>query len=312
MDIAAKQAELDAVLWYHEFDFGNGLRTQNHCHHIEDHRRIWRFIESHLSAIDFRGRSVLDIGSWDGYWSFFAEKRGARSVLASDDLNQNWSAGRGIHLAKELLGSSVEVNQNLSVYDLASLGRKFDVILFLGVYYHLHAPFPALAQIRHCCHPGTVVVIDGPVATALRPNEALYDFAGHNCEWLPTVEALQQLLCATYFNSAVAGYLDPPPVPLPPPPPPAPPPGRLGWRWRLGMCGDALRGARADMASRLAGVLPPQRVEAPPQPRQNENKRVLLTCTPHEGAVELHYYRPPFGLHAYDPRFRDGGTRAAA
>ena len=122
MDLAAKQAELDGVTWYHEFDFGNGLRTRTHSPHIEDHRRIWRFIESHLSEIDFRGKSVLDIGSWDGYWSFFAEKRGARSVLASDDLGQNWSQGRGIHLAKELLGSSVQINQNLSVYNLASLG----------------------------------------------------------------------------------------------------------------------------------------------------------------------------------------------
>lgn len=306
MDIAAKQAELDAVTWYHAFDFGNGLRTKTHCHHIDDHRRIWRFIESHLDGIDFRDKSVLDIGAWDGYWSFFAESRGARAVLASDDLGQNWSAGRGIHLAKELLGSSVEVNQNLSVYDLASLGRTFDVILFLGVYYHLHDPFHALAQIRHCCHPGTIVVIDGPVATALRPNEALYDFAGHNCEWLPTVEALRQLLCATYFTPAVAGYLDPPPAP---PPPRPPEPGPLGWRWRLGMCRDALRGSRPGMDQRLAGVLPPRMV---PQPRPDENRRVLLTCAAHEGAVDLHYYRPPFGLHAYDPRFRDAPLRAAA
>ncbi|MBP3960728.1 DUF1698 domain-containing protein [Gemmata sp. G18] len=305
MDIAAKQAELDAVTWYHEFDFGNGLRTKTHCHQIEQHRHIWKFMESHLATIDFRDKSVLDIGAWDGYWSFFAEKRGARSVLASDDLGQNWSQGRGIHLAKELLGSSIEIDQNQSVYTLGARGQKFDVILFLGVYYHLHDPFHALAQIRHCCHPNTIVVVDGPVATNLEPNEALYDFPNQYCEWLPTVGALQQVLTATYFANTVAGYLEPQ---APPPPPLAPPPGRLGWRWRIEMCRAALRGSRPDMVTLLDNVTP----EPPPPPPHAHNKRVLLTCTPHEGAGTYHY-RPPFGLDAYDPRFRNArGARTAA
>jgi tRNA (mo5U34)-methyltransferase len=298
MDIAAKQAELDSVTWYHEFDFGNGLRTRTHCAHVEGHRRIWRSVESHLAAVDFRGKSVLDIGSWDGYWSFYAERRGARSVLASDDLGQNWSAGRGIHLAKELLGSSVEVNQNLSVYDLTSLGRKFDVILFLGVYYHLHDPFYALAQIRHCCHPATAVIVGGPAGTAIPPGTARYTFAEHECEWLPTEGALRQLLEAAYFRGAAVGS-------LPPPPSDAPPPGRLGWRWRLGMCLDALRGSRAGMAGRLEAVLPAA------DRRLGECSHVVHVCSPFEGEVGLHVYRPPFGLHAYDPRFRGAPARAA-
>ncbi len=218
-------------------------------------------------------------------------------MLASDDLGQNWSAGRGIHLAKELLGSSVEINQNLSVYDLASTGRTFDVILFLGVYYHLHDPFYALAQIRHCCHPGTVVVVDGPVATALRGGEALHNYADRECEWLPTAEALRQMLRATYFADADAQYLDAPSVPGVP----------LGWRWRLGTAWAALRGARPAMLERLTRVVPQMR----PLPNAH-SRRLILTCTPHDGANELHSYRPPFGLHAYDPRFRDAPASRAA
>lgn len=294
MDIAAKQAELDAVTWYHEFDFGNGLRTQTHCHQIESHRRVWAFVEAQLAKVDFRGKSVLDIGSWDGYWSFYAEKRGAKSVLASDDLGQNWSQGRGIHLAKELLGSSVEIDQNLSVYDLPSRGRKFDVILFMGVYYHLHDPFYALAQIRHCCHPDTVVVVSGPVGATLRANASVYNFPDHNCEWLPSEGALKQLLAATYFTDPKIAYYDPTAETAAP--------GRLGWRWRLKMCADALRGSRPAMSARLAEVLP----------KEDASKLCVYTCSAHEGEVGIHFYRPPFGLHAYDPRFRTAPARRAA
>ena len=143
------QAMIDEVAWYHEFDFGNGLKTRPTLE-IDFHRKVWKFIESQLDAIDFKGKTVLDIGCWDGYWSFYAEKRGASEVLASDDVTQNWAGGNGLRLAKQLLGSKVEVNQRLPVYDLASLGRRFDIVLCLGVYYHLIDPFYALAQIRHC------------------------------------------------------------------------------------------------------------------------------------------------------------------
>lgn len=296
---AVTQADLDAVTWYHEFDFGNGLRTRTHCHQIDQHRRVWEFVESQLAAVDFRGKSVLDIGAWDGYWSFYAEKRGARSVLASDDLGQNWSQGRGIHLAKELLGSAVEIDQNLSVYDLATRGRTFDVILFLGVYYHLHDPFYALAQVRHCCSPNAVVIVNGPVGTKLRADASLYNFADHNCEWLPTEGAMRQLLTATYFTTLGTAHYDPAVG--------VPEPGRLGWRWRLKMARAALGGSRAAMTARLTEVLPTD-----DESTRTANKLTVFTCRPHDGAVDLHVYRPPFGLHAYDPRFRDQPARRAA
>src|SRR2546427_7379454 len=131
------QEEIDAVIWYHEFDFGNGLVARSNTPDVAYHRRSWRFIERQLAAVDFHGKSVLDIGCWDGYWSFYAERRGAASVLASDDVTQNWADGRGLPLARELLGSNVEIRQDVSIYDLSSLNRQFDIILCLGVFYHL-------------------------------------------------------------------------------------------------------------------------------------------------------------------------------
>jgi tRNA (mo5U34)-methyltransferase len=107
---------------------------------------------------------VLDIGCWDGYRSFYAEKQGAKSVLATDDISQNWGGNRGLQLAKTLLGSSVETKDDVSICDLRSLGRTFDVVLCLGVCYHLVDSFYAFAQVRHCCHPNTVVVFEGDAA----------------------------------------------------------------------------------------------------------------------------------------------------
>lgn len=292
MDLAAVQQRIDAITWYHEFDFGNGLRTKPKFAADHGHKAVWEFTRRQLDATDFRNKSVLDIGAWDGYWSFHAEKRGARRVLATDDLSQNWADGSGIFLAKQLLNSSIDVRQDMSVYRLASLNETFDVILFLGVYYHLHDPFYAFSQIRHCCHPGTVVLIDGPVTLGLGPGEALYNFADHSCEWLPTVGGLQQLFRATYFNEVSHALMDGAK-------PAEADAGRLGWRYRLGAAWDSLRGSRHGIRERAKMISPPAA-----SPRDNV-RRMFMTCTPREGNEELHSYPPPFGLRAYDPRFRN-------
>ena len=112
---------IDRIHWYHEFDFGNGLRAEVKTPDAQSHRALWRFIEAELDKIDFAGKTVLDIGCWDGYWSFYAERRGAARVLATDDRSQNWTGSAGFHLAKELLQSSVECDLELSVYDLSKL-----------------------------------------------------------------------------------------------------------------------------------------------------------------------------------------------
>jgi tRNA (mo5U34)-methyltransferase len=169
---------------------------------VEAHRRVWRFIEEGLAAVDFNNKSVLDVGAWDGYWSFYAERRGAASVLATDDLTQNWGSGDGIHLAKRLLGSAVDIKQDQSVYELARLGRPFDVVLCLGVYYHLVDPFHAFAQIRHCCHPGTVVVLEGDVVCG-------HGFAesGEPGIFIPSASALRTMLRAAYLEVRSQSFL---------------------------------------------------------------------------------------------------------
>jgi tRNA (mo5U34)-methyltransferase len=200
------QDRIDRIHWYHEFDFGHGLRAQVKTPDAESHRRLWRFIETELDKIDFAGKSVLDIGCWDGYWSFYAERRNAARVLATDDSGQNWAGSAGFNLAKELLGSTVESDLNTSIYDLeAKLKTKFDIILCLGVFYHIFDPFYAFAQIRHCCHPNAMVIFEGDVFFCLIESAiqsaALY---GRNVSqaprFVPDPGTLRLLINATYFT----------------------------------------------------------------------------------------------------------------
>jgi tRNA (mo5U34)-methyltransferase len=161
------QDRIDSINWYHEFSFDNGLIATSKAIDVEHHRKVWSFISSKLDSIEFAAKTVLDIGCWDGYWSFYAEQRGAARVIATDDVEQNWAGDKGLILARELLNSAIEINTNLSVYRLSELQTKFDIILCLGVYYHLIDPFYAFAQIRHCCHDNTIVVFEGDLVSNL-------------------------------------------------------------------------------------------------------------------------------------------------
>jgi len=132
-----QQARVESIAWYHEFDFGNGVRTRTSHENPEGVRQVWRFIEQQLDNVPFAGASVLDVGAWDGYWSFLAEDRGATRVLATDDATQRWANQGGVRVARELLGSRIDIREDVPVYEIANLGPEFDIILCLGVFYHL-------------------------------------------------------------------------------------------------------------------------------------------------------------------------------
>ena len=196
------QSRVDQITWYHEFDFGNGVRTRSSHENIAGVRDVWRFIEDQLERVPFGGADVLDVGAWDGYWSFLAERRGAATVLATDDASQRWptASPSGILLARELLGSRIAVREDLPVYNLAALGLTFDVILVLGVFYHLWDPLHALVQVRHCCHRDTIVIIEGELAYAgTTPYEARY-FQSDWQECILAAPLLERLLQLAYFR----------------------------------------------------------------------------------------------------------------
>jgi tRNA (mo5U34)-methyltransferase len=117
-------------------------------------RRFDRRLRLLKIPADLSGKTVLDIGAWDGFFSFEFERRGAKRVLAIDSYAWSPRPGgfpRGLEcflLAREFLGSKVEY-QRLDLYDLdpAAVGT-FDLVFCAGVLYHMRHPLLGLERIR--------------------------------------------------------------------------------------------------------------------------------------------------------------------
>lgn len=123
-----------------------------------------------LAEIDFRGKTVLDVGCWDGALSFEAEKLGARFVVATDSFVWKLpvlSGRRGFDLAHRLLGSKVRARE-IDVLELCpnyvsieQCGGRFDVVLFFGILYHMRHPLLALEKVRGVTVDGGMAIVEG-------------------------------------------------------------------------------------------------------------------------------------------------------
>lgn len=127
--------------WYHSIDLGDGLVTPGQ----RPLTALMQMLHQVGFPDSFEGLSVLDIGTWDGFFSFEAEKRGAKRVVAVDLDPPDF---HGFSTARALLDSRVEYIQG-SAYDLSpEIQGTFDVVFFFGVFYHLRYPLLALDRIR--------------------------------------------------------------------------------------------------------------------------------------------------------------------
>ena len=129
--------------WFHNMDLGGGVLTAPD-HFLGDYPAVkWRSF-AHALPADLAGKSVLDIGCNAGFYSMEMKKRGAARVLGVD-----WDDGylAQARFAAEVTGLDIEFRK-LSVYDVGSLGERFDVVFFLGVLYHLRHPLLALDLIH--------------------------------------------------------------------------------------------------------------------------------------------------------------------
>jgi tRNA (mo5U34)-methyltransferase len=190
--------------WFHSIDLGNGEVTPGTD-------RPLAMIEAESGAI-FKhgvvGKSVLDIGAWDGAFSFEAERRGARDVLATDHFcwsGPGWGTKEGFDYAHAKLKSRVR-SLDIDIPDL-SVERvgTFDVVLFLGVLYHLNDPFGGLHAAARLAGEMLVVEtvtglndLDEPVMRFLARGELANDPTNF---WVPNVLCLERMLRDFGFKS---------------------------------------------------------------------------------------------------------------
>jgi tRNA (mo5U34)-methyltransferase len=194
------RSRIASVRWYHTIDLGNGAVTPG----IDDTPQRLNRIRLPQSLA---GQTVLDVGAWDGFFSFEAERRGAARVVATDHFSWNgsgWGTKAGFQLARQTLGSRVE-DLDIDVMDLSPerVGR-YDVVLFLGVLYHLRHPLLALERVasvtRHLLVLETVVDLVG----VRRPAMAFYPDTELNKDptnwWGPNVPAVHGMLRSVGFQ----------------------------------------------------------------------------------------------------------------
>ncbi len=128
--------------WFHNLDLEGVPTAPDHFLHDYPSNKFRGFAHALPERLD--GKSVLDIGCNAGFYSLEMKRRGADRVLGIDFDDRYLDQAR---LAAEVRGAEIEFRK-LSVYDVASLGERFDLVIFMGVLYHLRHPLLALDLIH--------------------------------------------------------------------------------------------------------------------------------------------------------------------
>ena len=219
-ELIAEEVAAFGRTWYHTMELRPGVVTSGEFD--------LRTVPPRLPWIDVVGKRCLDVGTYDGFWAFEMERRGAAEVLAvdvDDQWDYDWPeilaprlrgelperyregegpTGRRFALAKRALGSSVE-RRNRSIYDLDpdEIGM-FDVVFCSSLLLHLRDPMAALAALRSVCrgHLMTNEPIDLALS-ALHRRQPVVRFDGKGDQlhwWLPNTTAQRRMLESAGFE----------------------------------------------------------------------------------------------------------------
>ena len=154
--------------WFHNMELG-GVATAPQ-HFLGDYPRVKFAGFAAALPKDLQGASVLDIGCNAGFYSLEMKRRGAGRVVGIDTDPKYLAQAR---FAAEVCGYPDICLRQLDVYDVAKLGERFDLVIFMGVFYHLRHPLLALDLIHE--H----VAADQLLFQSLqRGSEATPEFAG--------------------------------------------------------------------------------------------------------------------------------------
>ena len=193
---------VDKVVWFHSMELRLGVASVG----PKTKEVLKREEETFLAPFDLTGRSVLDIGAWNGFFSFAAKRRGATRVLATDHFAWRHSVYRGregFDLARAEFGLDVETMEIDPTAITGTLGR-FDVVLFLGVFYHLHDPIDVMQRLREVT--GQLLLVETHQDALHRTDPAMVFYPGAELHkdstnwWGPNPAMMLRLLLQLGFS----------------------------------------------------------------------------------------------------------------
>lgn len=214
----ARRALAENPVWYHTITLAPGVATPGQVD--------WRRHVSRILPADLSGLRALDVGTFDGFWAFELERRGAevvaidveraddaewpplnRARLKADAAAMGLELGRGFRLAHDCLGSVVR-REICSVYDLTPdrIGGPVDLVFLGALPLHLRDPIRALERIGETLVPGGRLIAVECVslgATLRAPRRPMANFEPTYQPfnwWRPNLRALHAYLEAAAFD----------------------------------------------------------------------------------------------------------------
>jgi tRNA (mo5U34)-methyltransferase len=208
IDTDAISEKVKQFFWFHSIDLGNGVITPG-SKTPEIHAKESDAI---FGPIKMDGASVIDIGAWNGFYSFAAKRRGAGRVLATDHYCWNHEHFRGretFELARSVLDLDIEA-LDIDVPELSPkrVGGTFDVVLFLGVFYHLFDPIDGLRRAAALAKEVMVVETHTDLGEIDRPAMVMYpgrELDGDPTNWWGPNNACVRELLKTMGFSRIEG-----------------------------------------------------------------------------------------------------------
>lgn len=217
-EVAGQSAEPGDLLerarqmgWYHTLELAPGVTTKG----MFD-LRPW--VDRYGLPARLDGKRVLEVGTWDGFWAFEMERRGAAEIFAldlDDERELDWpprrrparfpdgQRGDGFRLAKEILGSRVErVVCNVYDADPADLGT-FDLVFCGMVLIHLRDQLLALERIARLCHGRFISAEEPHAGPALLPSAAARYRADRDAAvvfWQPNARTWRRMMWTAGFD----------------------------------------------------------------------------------------------------------------
>ena len=195
------RVEMESHYWWHSIALGDGLVTRG----AKSPELMAEEIRNTFDGLSLQGKSVLDIGAWNGGFSIEAKRRGARRVVALDRPNVPNGVRESLDFAIRTSGLAIErVERDIEEPGALNGLGQFDVVLFLGVLYHLVDPVLALRQIFAVTKEAMVLETYVEISPDPRPLMVFYpsDELGHDPSnwWGPNIACVEHLLRTVGFS----------------------------------------------------------------------------------------------------------------